>query len=169
MQVNQLKELLTHYLNRDKVSYKFYTERWFMEITIRLQNISVHFAVEQRETLAEGLKHDLFVLEPSGYTKIIDNVSFDLDDSINLLNHIAAYFKNLALFLQKTSFVQKPSDRRIIVKETSVTGDEHQVVYYNDFLSVLHAAGYIETDYVETHDGDSNLVSVFVVPAKVEG
>lgn len=159
MQVKQLKNLLIDYLNRSNVSYQLYTEHWFMEISIKLQNTTLRFAIEQRDTITDGLRYDMFVLEPSGFNKFKADISFDLNDDYNVLTCISEYLTKLALFLQQ-------DNQRVVLKETSVVGSDHNVVYYNDFLGVLHAAGFIDTDYVETQTGDTKLVCVFVIPHK---
>lgn len=159
MQVKQLKNLLIDYLNRSNVSYQLYTEHWFMEISIKLQTTTLRFAIEQRHVAQSSVGYDLFVLEPSGFNKFVTGVSFELNDDNSLLTHISEYLSKLALFLQQ-------DNQRVVLKETLVSGSDHKVVYYNDFLGVLHAAGFIETDYVETQTDDTKLVCVFVVPCK---
>lgn len=157
MQVKQLKHLFGNYLNRNNVSYQLCTENWFMEIKIKLQTTSLRFTVEQRDTLTDGLKYNLFVLEPSGFNKLGSDINFDPLEDNNLLTHISEYLKKLSVFLDQDT-------QRIVVKETLVTDSEHNQVYYDDFLGVLHAAGFIETDYVETQKGDAKLVCVFFDP-----
>lgn len=155
MQVKQLNHIFTNYLNRNNVSYQLYTENWFMEIKVKLQTTSLRFSVQQRDTTTDGLKYDLFVLEPSGFNKLGSDINFDPLEGNNLITHISEYLKKLSVFFNQDS-------QRILVKETLVTDSEHKQVYYDDFLGVLHAAGFIETDYVETQKGDAKLVRVFI-------
>jgi hypothetical protein len=126
-----------------------------MEITIQLQNVSLQFFVQEKLTRMEKT-YNLYVLEPSGNNLIGSDISFDSDREYDVVNFIARYISQM-------SSIVKKDDKKIVLRETSVSGKEHTTVYYDSFLDHLHAAGYIDTDYIQIGDSDEDAEHKIVV------
>jgi hypothetical protein len=153
MDLSQVKELFT-YLNCNNVSYKFFTETWYMEIEVKLQDTTIKFLVEEQHTALGKIVLNLLVEEPSGFNMLCADVSFKLSSDRGLIDHIAQYIGKLA-------YLRYREGKYIVVKETMVT-EKHEVVFYDSFLNHLHAAGFITTDYFQQLEVSSQKVTVFV-------
>lgn len=154
MRLENIKEMFT-YLNCQNVSYQFYTEGWYMEIMVRLQNTSIHFLIEERPTVGMRKEYDLRVAEPSGNNLIESNVSFDVGGDLSLIRLIAQYIERMAVLWNK-------DDKKIVLRETLVEGTKYTGTYYDHFLGHLHAAGFISTDYFEIPEADGKRTTVYV-------
>lgn len=155
MRLEDMKDIFS-YLNRENVSYKFCTEKWYMEIAIKLQDRSIQFLVEERTTEDMSREYDLRVVEPSGNTLIKSNISFDVLDDLSLIELIARYIEQIACFLHRDG-------KQLVLRETLVQGQKHSPVYYDSFLGHLHAAGFIHTNFVEHKNLlDETTIVVFV-------
>lgn len=153
MDLSQFKELFT-YLNCKNVSYKFFTETWYIEIAVKLQDTTIKFLVEEQHTALDKIILNLLVEEPSGFNMLCADVSFKLIHDRGLLDHIAQYIVKLA-------HMRSRENRHVVVKETMVT-EKHEVVFYDSFLSHLHAAGFISTHYFQAQEVDTQKVTVYV-------
>lgn len=163
MDILESRQLFS-YLNCVNVSYRFHTERtqeWFMEITatVRCKNsatgfMTVDFCVSRNIINKNEHNFDLYVREPSGLNLLFEDVAFDVA-GYSLIEKISEYLIKLAKFVQ-------PSGNLIVVKETEVVEGKHNQTYIDEFLNILHASGFIETDYIEQLIGETRVVTVFI-------
>lgn len=154
MYLHNMKDMFT-YLNSDNVSYHFCTEKWYMEIDIQFRDLSVKFCVEQIEVFGE-FTFNLKVVEPSGFNTLVTGVSFEVGGDRSLIRSIAKYLEQMAYLMHKDG-------KQLVTRETLVKGPAHSPVYYDSFLNILHAAGFIDTDYVEHKTTlDESTIVVFV-------
>lgn len=159
LDILELPQLFS-YLNCANVTYRFHT-KWFMEIHVELRcknsgvtNLSVDFCVSRNILNKNRHNFDLYVREPSGLNQLVHDVEFDVDCH-NLIEAISNYLVKFAKYVE-------PSGCSIMVKETEVVGDKYNEIYNDPFLSTLHGAGFIQTDYTEHKFGETKIVTVFI-------
>lgn len=159
LDILELPQLFS-YLNCSNVTYRFHT-KWFMEIHIELRyknssmsNLSVDFCVSRNILNKNRHNFDLYVREPSGLNQLVHDVEFDVECH-NLIAAISNYLVKFAKYVE-------PSGCSIMVKETEVVGDKYNEIYNDPFLSTLHGAGFIQTDYTEHKFGETKIVTVFI-------
>jgi len=146
--LEDLKDAAT-YLNASNVSYKLFpAEHTLMSIQICLQGQTLEFKLDTEFMLYAKNK---FCNLAQG------RVNFSMDSDEFLIAVLAEYITRLG----KNKLVMYDA---LTLRQTSKdVHNKYTTLYYDDFLGMLHAAGYIEINHVDHMIGTTKITTVYVI------